>query len=300
MFETRSLAASHPTAGRETELKHYLGCCLHFFTFCVSCANFSLAIAAGLRRIAIFDHVEAHDELKKGWYTHIPTGEASILDFDKGFKALDRLKEPLQKSLTGFEIPQIVVVGATSTGKSTLLRRFSHLPFFPTSNSMCTRMPIKIEMRKISEDDAVAGVVMSVHSFDGTTYSDHAEERTELSLEDATTEVKRKMGDLLERAGLEREGLGIIADSELRIRVVSDSFPVLNLVDLPGMVQAGGAEDRRTADAEATQRLFERYIGTKGARHSLLLCAVPATSQPVNWHAIHFLKGKNLKGRLSL
>eukprot|EP00438_Fugacium_kawagutii_P007842 Skav210107 [mRNA] locus=scaffold2194:39612:41576:+ [translate_table: standard] len=265
--------------------------------FVFSFANFSLWIQNCICRLVILDHVEARDELKKGWYTYLSTGESSILDFDKGFKALDRLKEPLQKSLTGFEIPQIVVVGATSTGKSTLLRRFSHLPFFPTSNSMCTRMPIKIEMRKISEHDAVSGVVMSVHSFDGTTYSDLAEERSELSLEDATSEVKRKMGDLLERAGLEREGLGIIADSELRIRVVSDNFPVLNLVDLPGMVQADGAEDRRSADAIATQRLFDRYMGAKGARHSLLLCVVPATSQPVDWHAVHFLKRHKLEGQ---
>ena len=41
-----------------------------------------------------------------------------------------------------------MVFGAESVGKSSLLQRLSLLPFFPTDKSRCTRMPVRLEIRR--------------------------------------------------------------------------------------------------------------------------------------------------------
>ena len=220
---------------------------------------------------------EAKQEMHKGWFSHISkAGEASILDLDKAFKALDELKEPLQESLSGFEIPYLFVIGNTSAGKSTLLRRFSQLPFFPSRKGISTRMPIRVELRKPFSDDASSAAKMSVHSYDAVArrYSDDPEDEEEISLEVAIDMVQKKMESLLERANL-NQGRGVVLDKELRVRILSSNFPLVNLVDLPGIVHAKDQADSTYQLAEDTKHLFERYVEI-GGRHSLFLCIVPS------------------------
>lgn len=96
----------------------------------------------------VFSHQsEAKEEINKGWFGYISGGETSLLDLDQAFKALEKVKESLRQSLEHFAIPDIVVVGSTSAGKSAVLRRFSQLPFFPSAEGMCTRIPIILRVK---------------------------------------------------------------------------------------------------------------------------------------------------------
>eukprot|EP00438_Fugacium_kawagutii_P035401 Skav212561 [mRNA] locus=scaffold2398:38544:40349:+ [translate_table: standard] len=236
--------------------------------------------------------------MNKGWYAFIPRGRSSLLALDEAFAKLDELKEPLRESLATFEAPYIIVVGNTSVGKSTLLRRLSHLPFFPSESRMCTRLPIKVEIRKPSKDDG-AEAKMSLHAYDEATgrYSDVQHKTRTFGLEAAIEEVRVEMESLLEDARLTDPGQDIIMGWELRIRVVAENFPLLNLVDLPGIVQAQGPKDPRWKNAEATRKLFERYARCSGSDHSLFLCAVPATSQPIDWHTMQTIREHGLLDR---
>lgn len=244
---------------------------------------------------------KAKEEMNKGWFAYVSDEEASILDFDKAFHALEKLKGPLRDSLADFQVPYVVVVGNTSVGKSTLLRRLSRFPFFPSGGGICTRMPIRVEIRKPSANEITNTARMSVHSFDATTnkYLEDPKESIEIDLKDAIRTVKKKMEELSTQAvwssnECPKEETIVITDLELRIRVVSENFPVLNLIDLPGIVRGQG--DARRKLAETTEKLFERYRGF-GGDESLFLCVVPATSATVDWDGAHLIQKEGLKGR---
>eukprot|EP00438_Fugacium_kawagutii_P033463 Skav230616 [mRNA] locus=scaffold1673:39871:43902:+ [translate_table: standard] len=221
----------------------------------------------------------AKEEMKRGWFAYISSkkAETSILGLDKAFKTLCNLKEVLRESLVDFEIPCFLVVGKTSVGKSTVLQRISQLPFFPSDKTLCTQIPIKVEMRKPNGDDEPTAR-MSVMKWDPRTgeYS-KSQECQEISIQDANDKVTKKMRELLEKAGL-KKGQGMIMDMELRITVVSDTFPPLDLVDLPGIV-TGSSETM----AKNTKALFKRYA-VRGVKRSLFVYVVAANSPAVEWH----------------
>ena len=49
--------------------------------------------------------------------------------------------------LDGWQPPAVVVFGAESSGKSTLLERVSLTPLFPIGKRTCTRLPVVISLR---------------------------------------------------------------------------------------------------------------------------------------------------------
>lgn len=236
---------------------------------------------------------EAKEEIKKGWFGYISSGETSLLDLNQAFKALEEVKESLQQSLEHFTIPEIVVVGSTSAGKSAVLRRFSQLPFFPSAEGMCTRIPIRVEIRK-PPPGVPPSAKMSLYRFDQTAkrYSKEPEpgHSCELNLEEAIKTVNEKMQKLLENTQLQ-VGQSMIMDRELRIQIVSEKFPMLNLVDLPGLVPSGAGKQWKK-DAEDTRELFKRY---SGGRHSLFLCILPATDTPDRWEGMHLIEEEGLQ-----
>jgi GTP-binding protein EngB required for normal cell division len=47
-----------------------------------------------------------------------------------------------------FKLPRIVVVGAESAGKSSVLERLANFRFFPRGRGLTTRMPILLSLKK--------------------------------------------------------------------------------------------------------------------------------------------------------
>ena len=51
------------------------------------------------------------------------------------------------------DFPRLVVVGDGNTGKSTVLNRFAEFDFSAVSDGVCTRRPIKLELRATSVEN---------------------------------------------------------------------------------------------------------------------------------------------------
>lgn len=65
----------------------------------------------------------------------------------------------LRKELSGvaeLSFPQLVVLGEESVGKSSVLERIAMLQFFPRHDAMCTRMPIKLQLKHTSAEEMQA------------------------------------------------------------------------------------------------------------------------------------------------
>eukprot|EP00438_Fugacium_kawagutii_P002987 Skav220927 [mRNA] locus=scaffold3184:69066:70640:+ [translate_table: standard] len=87
----------------------------------------------------------------------------------------------------------------------------------------------------------------------------------------------------------------MIMDRELRIRVVAENFPVINLVDLPGLVASFSPSGPKFQVAQETRELFERYAERIGGRHSLILGVVSGLDHRDQWHSIDLIEEKKLE-----
>jgi hypothetical protein len=91
-----------------------------------------------------------HDNTFSTWLD----GISSIHELNAIFAQLDPLRNILAETLKGWQPPQLTVIGAESSGKSSLLQRLVMMPIFPTDDSMCTRMPIHVRLRNSAEAQA--------------------------------------------------------------------------------------------------------------------------------------------------
>ena len=47
-------------------------------------------------------------------------------------------------------MPRVIVVGGKSAGKSSLLEMITKCPIFPRHSDFCTKMPIKLQLKRVS------------------------------------------------------------------------------------------------------------------------------------------------------
>lgn len=66
------------------------------------------------------------------------------------FKAvMETLNIPLQTNK--FKLPQVIVIGSESVGKSSLLEGITKGPVFPRARSQCTKMPIRLRLTHVAK-----------------------------------------------------------------------------------------------------------------------------------------------------
>jgi hypothetical protein len=72
----------------------------------------------------------------------------SLAELGAMFSLLDSLRQLLSETLKGWQIPNIVVVGQESSGKSSVLERLMMTPLLPRDENICTRLPIHVRLRR--------------------------------------------------------------------------------------------------------------------------------------------------------
>ena len=207
------------------------------------------------------------------------TGFASMLDMNDLFSALDGLNNVLVESLGEFKPPYLIAFGGESMGKSTLLQRLSLLPFFPTKKSRCTRIPIKVEIRR-----AAVGGPAIIRVWDSTKSSfvgKTVQIAVPTSAEDS--EVYDRMMALVGSKD------AVSTNLEMHIRITSATLPPINLVDLPGLVQAGDLKKQ-------TEQIFSKYVSEPEAR-DIFLAVSSALTSPANWITTDLITKNKLEGR---
>ncbi|KAI2471102.1 P-loop containing nucleoside triphosphate hydrolase protein [Annulohypoxylon bovei var. microspora] len=170
-------------------------------------------------------------------------------------------------------LPQIVVCGDQSSGKSSVLQAISGMSF-PTQDNLCTRFATELILRHTNE---------------------HAEEKCHVSISpgvDRSSQEKTRLeqfqyseipdhnniGTLVDKAK-EVMGVGIdrgrtFCKDVLRIELSGPTQPHLTIVDLPGLFRAGNKE-QSAEDATIVKSLVVGYM--KNPR-SIILAVVSAQS----------------------
>lgn len=174
------------------------------------------------------------------------------------------------------DLPQIIVCGSQSSGKSATLEALSGISF-PTAEGLCTRFATELILRRGDETE------ISVHIHPGAGRTER--ERIDLAAFAPKTKDRENVGKIIESAkiamGLGGDGAKVFSTDVLRIELVSPDQPNLTIVDLPGLF---GASDKNQTDEDSTivHKLVTAYMQQS---RSIILAVVAAdnafANQPV-------------------
>ncbi|OAP57661.1 hypothetical protein AYL99_08399 [Fonsecaea erecta] len=166
-------------------------------------------------------------------------------------------------------LPQIVVCGDTSSGKSSVLEALSGIPF-PVDSTMCTRFATEIALR-YSSDKTVTGqtfISPAPRSSDSHQTRVQAFQKTVIAGLDAIPDILREAREVM---GLGESG-GISRDV-LHLKLSGRQLPNLTLVDLSGLIHSATNSD----DIANVQDLVKYYFKQKES----LIMAIVSAENPI-------------------
>lgn len=169
-------------------------------------------------------------------------------------------------------LPQLIVCGDQSSGKSSVLEAISGIPF-PRQEELCTRFATEVILRRAAKDTITVSIVPG----EGSEQSDR--ERLKQFRRDLKN--KEDFQGLFKAA---REAMGLSATGKsfsndiLRVEFCGPSQPQLTLVDLPGLIHSE-TRSQTAADVNLVHSLVSGYL--KNPR-SIVLAVVSAKNDISN------------------
>jgi GTPase SAR1 family protein len=165
--------------------------------------------------------------------------------------SIDRLR--LQGINNYISLPQIIVCGDQSSGKSSVLEAISGVSF-PIKSNLCTRFPTELVLRRTPHINAAVSIVPH-------------ESRTEAERKAllAFHEELNSFDDLPQLIESAKAEMGITAHSKafakdiLRVEVTGPDHPHLTIVDLPGLIHSE-TKNQTIADVELIQDVVQSYM----------------------------------------
>ncbi|RHY23524.1 hypothetical protein DYB32_009158 [Aphanomyces invadans] len=156
------------------------------------------------------------------------------------------------------ELPQIAVMGDTSSGKSSVLSALSGITF-PSSGNLTTRCPTQLIL---THANTFSGTVRLLR-FDPAVESPEAV--SVRSVDDVTSHIAALTQQLV------NEGQSI-SDDAIEIKLHGPAFPDLTLTDLPGLIRTVGDHEDKAMIARV-DKLVHRYLVQD---RTIILAVVPA------------------------
>lgn len=188
-------------------------------------------------------------------------------DHEEILNVIDQLRlEGISKYIS---LPQLIVCGDQSSGKSSVLEAISGLEF-PAKDNVCTRFATELILRRAPE----SGVTASIHP-------DEDRPRTEKerirNFQSSTVELAQ-FATIVKEAdnyvGVGREG-HMFSKDVLRVEVSGPTQPHLTLVDLPGLYHAPD-ESQSVEGVKFVESLVASYIRNK---RSVILAVISAKNE---------------------
>jgi WD40 repeat protein len=175
------------------------------------------------------------------------------------FDTLDRVRQLDLMKLAGVRPPVLVVLGNEKSGKSTTLERIVGFPVLPRAKHICTRMPIRVSLRR---GEAGPATVSLYTRGQGLAKELVQGSKAVLPLEGLCDQVKTMMeAEVVRCGGIAGDPRGpvIVTDRELVVEIRGRQVPNLDLLDLPGLVS-----DNSAGLATGVQALIDSVIAEEG------------------------------------
>jgi GTP-binding protein EngB required for normal cell division len=159
------------------------------------------------------------------------------------------------------DLPQLVVVGDQSAGKSSVLEAISRVRF-PIKDGICTRFATELALRRGHRPK----IEVKVHSNkNSTAFSRSGFENEDLPR--IVEEAKQHMGI--------GEGSTGFSEDVLHIKITGPDMPQLTLVDLPGFFHSE-TENQSASGIAIANRLAEKYMRQE---NSIILAVISAAAE---------------------
>ncbi|KAI9649684.1 hypothetical protein NHQ30_002265 [Ciborinia camelliae] len=169
-------------------------------------------------------------------------------------------------------LPQIIVCGDQSSGKSSVLEAISGVAF-PVQSNLCTRFPTELILRK----SAIANVKVSIvdHHDPGNSqnvsFGGFHQELTDFN------DLPQLIETAKSHMGIRDKGKTFSKDI-LRIEVSGPDRPHLTIVDLPGLIHSA-TNQQSAQDVELVHELVQSYMASP---RSIILAVVSAKNDVAN------------------
>lgn len=227
-----------------------------------------MASQADAVEIVVTNGVDAHSSPQM---SISPTFEE--LQTDEQRRVLDTVSQVRKCGLeTVLSLPQIVVCGDQSAGKSSVLEALTEIPF-PRNDNLCTRFATEICLRRDPIDSLTIRVIPDSDRPNGK--QEEIKNYSE-SIADFA-DLPKIMNNAMKVMGIS-EGGNAFAKDTLSIEICGPSRPQLTLVDIPGIIQTStkGVSD---TDVALVAEITDRYI--KQPR-TICLAVISATNDVAN------------------
>ncbi|EGE80242.2 dynamin GTPase, variant [Blastomyces dermatitidis ATCC 18188] len=187
-------------------------------------------------------------------------------------------------------LPQIIVCGDQSSGKSSALEAISGVSF-PVKSNLCTRFPTELVLRKCPQ----IGVSVSIVPHGSRSES----EQRSLETFRETLDSFEGFPALVEKAkaamGISTHGKAFSKDL-LRVEVSGPDRPHLTIVDLPGLIHSE-TKKQSASDVELVQDVVRAYM--KEPR-SIILAVVSAKNDIANQIVLKLAREVDVSGHRTL
>ncbi|QGA17120.1 hypothetical protein EYB26_004790 [Talaromyces marneffei] len=182
-------------------------------------------------------------------------------------------------------LPQLIVSGDQSSGKSSVLEAISGVQF-PVNDGLCTRFTTEVILRRATKSLAT---VKLIPSKDAPQY--HKEK---LSLFEKSSLNHAEIPDLISEAktfmGL--TGTSTFSRDVLQLEVSGPKLPHLTLVDLPGLIHHPNKEQTEE-DVRIPKELVQKYMSQP---RSIVLAIVTAKNDTSNQVVLEMAKAADPEG----
>ncbi|ATY61932.1 GTPase domain-containing [Cordyceps militaris] len=193
------------------------------------------------------------------------------------------------------DLPQIVVVGSQSAGKSSVLENIVGRDFLPRGSGIVTRRPLILQLINVPEDEnapeqledrfrsaatARRSEWAEFHHIPNRRFNDFGDVKREIENETARVAGSNK--------GINRQ--------PINLKIYSPHVLNLTLVDLPGLTKVP-IGDQPTDIEKQTRNLISEYIAKP---NSIILAVSPANVDIVNSEALKLARHVDALGRRTI
>ena len=253
-------------------------------------------------QIAPYDAVQGQDESSQGAAIAKEMEINSSLEglqTEEQRRVLDTVAQVRKCGLESIlSLPQLVVCGDQSSGKSSVLEALTEIPF-PRNDNLCTRFATEIILRRATTNSLTIKVIPD-------TQRPASEQALIKAFEESITdftELPRIMGKAMALMGLDSAlASGTLLKSRafakdiLSIEIEGPSRPQLTLVDIPGLIQSE-TKGVTEADVKLVAEITDQYISQP---RTICLAVVSATNDHANQVILKKVREVDLKGERTL
>ncbi|KAK4129909.1 hypothetical protein BT67DRAFT_253357 [Trichocladium antarcticum] len=179
-------------------------------------------------------------------------------------------------------LPQIIVVGDQSSGKSSVLEAISRVRF-PVDGDLCTRFATELVLRRASQTAVDVRIQFADHHASSTSAASSAPQQPFRRSGFDRDDLPAIITEAKELMGISNGGAKKFSKDILRVEIAGPDIYPLTLVDLPGFFHTATA-DQNLQDKQTVDQLVEGYMAQP---KSIILAVVAANNQLANQVVLH-------------